>query len=204
MEFLRVAKIDVRLPHSSCPDGMALIDRDGLYFCIDRFEWPNQFGVLPPGALTAYEAEGLCQSVRKRLCDIEEWQDACFGGDYHNLYSYGPTHQDYCNDHATGYIQPRWGLMYPLWSWKLYARTLYRGFPEGSAPFCYNRDFLYEMIGNMREWVKNPAGIGGYGIAGGYWFGTMQGPPTCLSNITNHSPGFASYEFSVRCCANPW
>lgn len=198
-EFLASKQLDIRLPHDHCPKGMVLIDRKDAFYCVDQYEWPNQAGAYPVAAITAYEAERLCRSVGKRLCSIAEWRTACFGKEEF-AYSYGPIHKDYCNDHAIGYIQPRWELMYPLSRWRVYAKGLYKGVPNGSEPFCKSDEGVYELIGNTREWIRNPGGMGGYGIAGGYWFGTMQGLPTCLSSITNHSPGFASYEFGARCC----
>ena len=198
IEFLADKQIDIHIP-SKCPVGMVMIDRKDHSYCIDQYEFPNQAGVCPVAALTAYEAVNLCASVGKRICEYNEWHQACLGKE-HFLYSYGPVHRDYCNDHALGYIQPQWYRMFPLWSWKLYAKGLYRGVPSGSEPLCKSDEGVYEMLGNVREWTHDPNSMYGYVVPSGYWFGTMQGLPTCNFRIQEHAPGFASYEFGTRCC----
>jgi eukaryotic-like serine/threonine-protein kinase len=198
-EFLIDKQLDIRMPHDPCPKGMVLIDRKNAFFCIDQFEFPNQAGVYPVAALTAYEAVDLCKSVGKRLCEYSEWKQACVGREGF-LYSYGRAHKNYCNDHATGYIQPNWGLMYPLSGWKPYAKGLYKGVLNGSEPQCKSDEGVYELLGNVREWTHDAHAPYKYVVPAGYWFGTMQGLPTCNFAIREHSPGFASYEFGARCC----
>ena len=48
-------------------------------YCVDRYEWPNQKGVLPEGWLTWDEARANCEGVGKRLCTSAEWERACRG-----------------------------------------------------------------------------------------------------------------------------
>ena len=42
-------------------------------FCIDRHEWPNRDGERPRVFVSWFEAQELCQSVGKRLCQRSEW-----------------------------------------------------------------------------------------------------------------------------------
>jgi|SRR6185369_3361924 len=186
----------------SCPEGMVHIQNGN--FCIDRYEWPNQFGAQPDFALTAFQAEALCQGVEKRLCTHNEWVSACKGPK--NLsYGYGSSWQKAaCNDNVSSkYIPVDWSRMSDPVEWKKYARTLYKGVPSGSKDACYtdeNDYYVYDMIGNVREWVKDPLGNGGYAFESSFWYGTMAGPQGCGFVVRNHSPKFASYEVGARCC----
>lgn len=45
--------------------------------CMDRFEWPNRAGELPPVMMRFGEAQDECRSVGKRLCTEFEWELAC-------------------------------------------------------------------------------------------------------------------------------
>lgn len=188
-------------PAKQCPSGMVRVDKGN--FCIDQYEWPNQEGALPDFALTAYQAEAFCKSVGKRLCTHDEWVSACLGPD--NL-SYGYAAQrdpNRCNDNADHYIPVDWSRMSNPVEWKKYAKTLYKGVPSGSKAGCYTDEGsgrVYDMIGNVREWVTNPHGNGGYDFESSYWYGTMMGPLGCGFIVPNHSPGFASYEVGTRCC----
>lgn len=182
---------------------MATVNWDDQKFCIDRFEFPNKVGSYPDYALSAYEAESLCKKEGKRLCSAKEWENACLG-DTRLEYGYAATRSvNNCNDHKTGYIKPNWGLMYSN-RWKTYAHTLYKADPSGSHLLCHSTEIngqnVFDMVGNVREWVSIDHGKYSYAVMGSYWFGTMQGPLGCHTMITNHAPNFASYEFGVRCC----
>lgn len=186
----------------ACPTGMIHIDQSN--FCIDQYEWPNKQGERPDFAMTAFQAEHYCQSVGKRLCTHTEWINAC-AGPKHYAYGYGPVRKaENCNDWTnTKYIPVDWSRMSDPVVWKAYARTLYKGVPSGSKSACFTDEGdgqVYDMIGNVREWVKDPYGNGGYAFESSYWYGTMEGPKGCGFVVRNHSPGFASYEVGTRCC----
>jgi formylglycine-generating enzyme required for sulfatase activity len=166
-------------------------------FCIDRYEYPNIKGAYPDFAMSAYDAEQVCSDINKRLCSYKEWHRACVGShDYY--YSYGPTFKSgTCNDNKVYGAAPNWMLMWDRIAWKAYARTLYKGEPSGSRPNCVTDEGVYDLPANVREWVKDGDQ---YVVPSGYWYGTMEGPPTCSYVIRNHAKGFASYEFGTRCC----
>ena len=47
--------------------------------CIDQFEFPDIPCVYPVVWVKASEAAELCAAEGKRLCDANEWEDACQG-----------------------------------------------------------------------------------------------------------------------------
>ncbi|MFI4963594.1 MAG: hypothetical protein ACHP6H_07050, partial [Legionellales bacterium] len=97
-----------------CPDDMAYID--GQNVCMDIYEAPNQKGVYPFYAQTAYRAEYYCSSIGKDLCTEERWHAACVGPE-NKLYSYSHTYVPHaCNDDKTGWTTVPWLLMgTPAW-----------------------------------------------------------------------------------------
>ncbi len=52
-----------------------------LRFCIDVYEYPNIYGVLPVVMVDYLEAERACAAEDKRLCEAEEWTLACEGAE---------------------------------------------------------------------------------------------------------------------------
>jgi hypothetical protein len=59
---------------------------------------------------------------------------------------------------------------------------------------------VYDMIGNVREWVTDPWGYKGFSFESSFWYGSLQGPVKCGFTIRVHDPNFASYEIGARCC----
>jgi len=185
--------------YDPCPDDMVYINRKAHSFCIDRYEAPDQKGVFPISAINAHEAENLCASVNKRICLYDEWYNACVGRN--NLrYSYGNSYvAERCNDSKTGWVRPKWELMSTP-NWKTYAKTLYKADKSGSHPLCKSDEGVYDLLGNVREWTKDPKSQYGYVIPASYFYGTMTGDLSCNYVIKNHFASFGSYEFGARCC----
>jgi len=186
-----------------CPENVVLVPKGR--FCIDKYEWPNKKGEYPDFAMSAYEAENDCKSVGKRLCTHLEWYTACMGKN-NMFYGYGPFwKRGVCNDSiGTGYVPVDWTKMHQGHAvWKAYAATLFKGVRSGSLEGCYSDegdDKVYDMIGNVREWVKDPYGNGGYAFESSFWYGTLSGPASCGFQVSVHAPTFASYENGTRCC----
>lgn len=129
----------------------------GDYY-IDMYEYPNTPGQMPVVNVTYHEAQQLCQAVGKRLCSIHEWREACRGAGGGNTTTletdgmYGPKGYNYpyggdgtfefhkvgyCNDDTSGVAT------------------------SGSFGNCVNSGVssnvngLYDMTGNVYEWVDN-------------------------------------------------
>lgn len=184
---------------SHCPDDMVYVDNPG--YCIDRYEAPNQESVYPFYAQTAYQGAAYCHSVGKTLCTRSRWQTAC-QGPQKKLYPYGDIyHGGTCNDNKLGWIEVPWLTMGTPY-WLRWCKEQYKGEPSGYRPACVSDYGVVDMMGNVREWVIDKQGLGGYALESSYWYGTMQGgiAGTCGFVIRNHSPGFNTYEAGFRCC----
>jgi formylglycine-generating enzyme required for sulfatase activity len=159
-------------------------------------------GVLPNGYLSADVAERACKNAGKRLCAPTEWVTAC-RGDKNRKYPYGDKYeQGRCNvfreshpalllhgNPSIHYLDPRLNKM------KSGGQPLLRA--TGATPDCkseWGPDAVYDMVGNLDEWVDEPKGrfLGGF-----FSRNTREG---CDSSISAHPRSYFDYSVGVRCC----
>jgi formylglycine-generating enzyme required for sulfatase activity len=185
----------------SCPSRMV---PTGQGTCIDQFEWPGdgRKPVLGASALPETEAprgvdaDTVCRSVGKRVCEREEWVSACLGPDA-TPFPYGGHYEaKACND-------ARW--------WKTVDEVkiarrdkqelarLDGSEPGGSRPECRSPTGAFDMVGNVEEWVRCSEGEYGWCLVGGYW--ASRGSRSCKSAITKHAPRWHYYQTGFRCCS---
>jgi hypothetical protein len=158
--------------------------------------------VTPNGYTSGVRAIEACRHAAKRLCTPEEWRTAC-GGEQGWDFPYGPEYvQGKCNvfreahpavelhdDASMGHTDPRLN------------RVVVKGRPllrkTGATPSCASRwgdDAIYDMVGNLDEWIDDPGGS----FAGGFYArSTREG---CKWRSTAHVPHYADYSTGVRCC----
>jgi len=190
-----------RRRRSGCPSGMVRV-KD---FCVDRFEAPNHKGARPLAMQSANDAQAWCESHRKRLCTEDEWLQACEGDDK-RAYPYGEEHvDDRCNDGKPWkQVDEATLAKWPAPEAQAHAKDLYQATRSGSRRRCVSSDGVYDMTGNVEEWVvrtKEHANDWPYLLVGCYWSGCYGGDkPTCRSTNSAHGPEFRFYETGFRCC----
>jgi hypothetical protein len=156
-----------------CPPGMMLVDvppgkagRPFLKLCIDKYEYPNKEGAVPRVSILYAEAAELCRQQGKRLCTSQEWQWACSGLDGYP-YSYGWTFdKNACNTEG---------------------RTPE---PSGNRSHCTGKFGVYDMVGNVFEWVKGSDGTPA----------AMGGPLSKCQAVAAGGHGDAKPQTGFRCC----
>jgi ribosome maturation factor RimP len=155
-----------------CPPDMIMVDyppgsSNQPFFktCIDKYEYPNREGSLPQGNLSFADAKMLCEQQGKRLCTAEEWQWSCGGFD--NLsYPYGKTYEENrCNAASSVEI-------------------------AGSRINCASKFGIYDMTGNIFEWVTTADGQPAM----------MGGPVSKCQTVSPGTGGSAKPMSGVRCC----
>jgi eukaryotic-like serine/threonine-protein kinase len=202
----------------SCPEGMVLI-ADGVAqigvaeplaayeqparsvrldpYCIDRYEYPNRAGELPVHSVTWDEAKASCEAVGKRLCAADEWERACRGPQGWR-YAYG-AERDHRACNTPWYPSPPPDLAPP------YA-------PSGRYRRCVSPEGVYDLNGNLSEWVADrwdgdpapvdrdvPPGTILRTVRGGtMWLQTFYGQD-CLSRH-GHPPNGTYHDDGFRCC----
>jgi formylglycine-generating enzyme required for sulfatase activity len=159
-----------------------------------------------PQAYVAYPiAKRACENAGKRLCTRDEWVAAC-KGQAQTKFPYGETFErGKCN--IWGYVHPgvvlHQGASFGHRDPRLNLVATEGGREPllrrtGATPSCrsvWGTDAIYDMVGNVDEWVdgeEKPEFVGGF-----YARSTSNG---CEARVTNHAPMYYDYSLGVRCC----
>jgi hypothetical protein len=166
--------------------------------------------VIPQGYISGQQAAAACARSGKRLCKPAEWRKACMGPEQ-RTYGYGDQAEPRrCNDHgrspivaalrALGEEVPKGRA---LWSFEHINRpelnqlegTLAR---TGEHDGCTNGYGVYDMVGNLHEWVADPKGV----FQGGYYQDTHLNGDGCTYRTSAHATWYHDYSTGFRCCAD--
>lgn len=199
-----------------CPEGMALVDG----FCIDKWEasirdWsPFQVpssgtavtlaDVVPQGYISGDVAEAVCRAAGKRLCTSPEWLRAC-GGPSGTTYPYGDTYQaGTCNEGRTTHPVIELFGNGADWSSAQMNDPRLNQLPEsldrtGANASCVSAEGVFDMHGNLHEWVADPDGT----FRGGFYVDARINGEGCSYRTTAHGRGYHDYSTGFRCCADP-
>jgi sulfatase modifying factor 1 len=158
-----------------CPPDMGAIG----FVCMDRYEAPNIEGANPMVMQSAVDAIVWCGARGKRLCTEWEWEWACY-----------QTGEPCRNDQQ-----------WMEWDRKMVSspsevERLWQGAPSGSYPECRTPSGIYDLRGNVEEWVVSPGRDWPYGLKGGWWAKVTP----CHRINDAHEPEFRFYETGFRCC----
>ncbi len=147
-------------------------------------------GVLPITGVTFPQARELCEKSGFDLCSLDDWFLGC-SGDVNYRHPYGHTEQNgICNDFLSGYEE----LL-----------------PTMQMSACVSPDGLYDMVGNLWEWVISYDPDSGEMIkeymGGSYKVTDMtrhMKPTFCGARITpiQHIEYYAA-DLGFRCCKTP-
>ncbi|HEY6081765.1 MAG TPA: SUMF1/EgtB/PvdO family nonheme iron enzyme [Polyangiaceae bacterium] len=158
--------------------------------------------LVPSGYMSGVMAGRACQNAGKRLCSPSEWTTAC-KGQRATKFPYGDSYADgQCNvfrashpavllygDASKNHLDPRLNLTEDA------AGPLLR--KTGATASCasmWGEDAIYDMVGNLDEWVDEAQGA----FQGGFYArSTREG---CDARITVHPPQYLDYSLGVRCC----
>jgi formylglycine-generating enzyme len=182
-------------PTSSCKGKTA-----HKHFCVDRFEYPNVQGEKPVVMKTWVDAKATCQSAGKRLCGESEWTLACEGRE-RLPYPYGYARSDEaCNIDKPHPDVDEAAMANPARRDAEVARLDQRD-PSGAREACVSPYGVYDMTGNVDEWVVNESGKPyKSGLKGGYW-GPVR--DRCRPMTIAHNEEFSFYQIGFRCCGEP-
>jgi hypothetical protein len=164
----------------------------------------SRVGVVPQGYLSKLTAKAACERAGKRLCRADEWRQAC-RGENDTPFPYGTTFREgACNVHVPQHPAAiLWGdASTHHWDPRLNQVTVGGApllHPTGGTPSCrspWGDDGVYDMVGNVDEWVDDGKGtfLGGF-----YARDTVRG---CEARVSEHGPTYFDYSTGVRCCAD--
>jgi hypothetical protein len=182
-------------------------ERD-VAFCIDRYEYPNRRGAHPAWMVDWFQAQATCESRGKRLCWASEWTAACEGPE-HTPFPYGwERDHDKCNmdNFYIDPIKPGPRAQFLFYSkdkdvaFKELSR-LDQSMPSGSIETCRSGFGVYDLPGNVDEWVTSDSAprekSKWAGLKGGAW-GHVRSQ--CRPETFSHDPEFYYYFVGFRCC----
>lgn len=179
-------------------------------------------GRHPQGYISGKQAKRACAASGKRLCKANEWKLACTGPE-RQPWGYGMSQEaGRCNDQGKSPItlylasvrrrdEMALRFSFPseapqgqeIWSWPVmnspalnqYENTLA---PTGSHAGCTNGYGVYDMVGNLHEWVDDPQGT----FLGGYYQDVTQNGDGCGYRTAAHEFAYHDYSTGFRCCAD--
>lgn len=171
-------------------------------------------GRIPQGYISGLQASRACQHAGKRLCEIDEWVRACRGPEL-TIYPYGNRRQPgICNDrykildsHPVVRLFQRYAKagdhQASMWSRKWMNDPRLFEFDHtvaatGAFPQCTNQYGVYDMVGNLHEWVADPEGT----FFGGFFMDTFQNGEGCEYRTVFHPFDYRDYSTGFRCCKN--
>jgi hypothetical protein len=159
-------------------------------------------GVYPQGYVSAQQAARACSAAGKRLCRGTEWRKACRGPEQ-RAYGYGDRREPgRCNDQGKNPIVALYGRNYSKWTMNQPKLNQVEGTlsKSGEHTGCTNGYGVFDMVGNLHEWVADWGGT----FYGGYYqdvasFGHGEG---CFYTTTAHDARYHDYSTGFRCCAD--
>ena len=152
-----------------------------------------------------YDAKNAAASIGKRLCTAREWTLAAEGPHMHPLPYGDGYHRDgtICNFDRPLHIN-QMNAKRPDDSVSQAMREML--VPSGSMPDCHSDYGVYDMAGNIDEWVINEGGgactdrsTGNCisGLKGGHMLHVRN---ASRPMTTAHGPGFGWWETGARFC----
>jgi hypothetical protein len=148
-----------------------------IAFCIDRYEWPDKPGIFPKSSVTWIEANELCKSVGKKLCNNRHWTDACKGGEnFTTQYPYGNTPDiNACNTNGK------------------------EAMASGAKTNCKNSIGVYDMSGNLAEWADADSNAEDAMVMGGSYETPASAGGTCHDYLQQRKK-VSDGRIGFRCC----
>lgn len=159
--------------------------------------------VYPQGYISAVQAERACIASGKRLCRVSEWQQACRGPE-NKKYGYAEHREPgRCNDKGRNPVVKLFGFRYDASTMNQPQLNQMQGTlsKTGEHTGCSNGYGVYDMVGNLHEWVADPNGT----FYGGYYqdVSSVGHGDGCGYQTTAHEARYHDYSTGFRCCADP-
>ena len=169
-------------------------------FFIDTFEASLDGGVaesgkhrIPATRMSWYAARDACAAAGKRLCTEQEWVTACQGA---------PAVDDnrngqFADDMIEGTAYPYGDFYDPGRCWDDKQGEQYRPVYTGELPGCAGPNGVYDLTGNVEEWVGDSPATAV--LLGGGW-DTKDDHARCYRRNDTFGAGYRSPRTGFRCC----
>jgi len=166
-------------------------------------------GVVPQAYISQVQARAACVEAGKRLCLPDEYMRACRGPSPKDLYPYGGMQRrpGACNEGKGSFVARVFGQDFSKRTYEEFNDPRLDQVPDGLAPTgsfprCVSPEGVYDMVGNLHEWVEEEHG--GHGRFRGGWYGDAENNgPGCFYVTSAHEPTYHDYSTGFRCCSDP-
>lgn len=182
------------------------------YAVVERLRVRAKVGanVIPQAYVSQVQAAEACANAGKRLCTAAEFLRACRGPDSTAFYPYGGRQhvKAVCNEGKGSFVALTFGQDAQKWTYGDFndprLNQLEHGLAKtGAYDKCVSPDRIFDMVGNLEEWVDEPAGPRDRGHFRGGWYGDAEfNGPGCLYVTSAHERTYHDYTTGFRCCAN--
>ncbi len=164
----------------------------------------SRAGVVPQAYISRNEADVACKASKKRLCSEAEWTTAC-RGKRPTVFPYGDERKPgYCNDSGVSPL----ATLHPgggpeTYEFDAMNDPRLNALPDTVAPtghhaHCRSSWGTFDMVGNVHEWIDDPAGT----FLGGYYLDTHLNGDGCAYKTVAHDADYHDYSTGFRCCAD--
>jgi len=172
----------------------------GQSFQIDTFEATITDGKaksgkheIPAIGVSWYEAKDACEKAGKRLCSEAEWVSVC-----QNAPAVDDNHNgELADDMIEGTAYPYADYHDDGRCWDDHEGDQFRPVYTGEMPGCVTPTGVYDMTGNVEEWVgdspEHAALLGGA-------FDTSEDHARCYRRNDTFGAGYANQRTGFRCC----
>jgi formylglycine-generating enzyme required for sulfatase activity len=192
-----------------------------------RYLARSRAGAQPQAYLSRHEARAACEHADKRLCTLSEWYAAC-AGPAKRTYPYGDDERSgVCNSSKPHLLSRLFGSNPRRWRYdeQFNSSRLNQepGFlaPTGSHPGCVTPEGVYDLVGNLHEWVSDEVdgtltskidliddlrgrviqrNLGHAIFMGGFYSTTAEHGPGCRFVTIGHEARYHDYSTGFRCC----
>lgn len=182
---------------------MTRVTYGDLDFEIDTFEASLQDGAafsgkheIPALRMSWYAARDACEAAGKRMCTEQEWLAACQGAE--------PVDDDgdgaFADDRIEGTAYPYGDLHLPPRCWSARNPETHRPVYTGEMPGCTGADKVYDLVGNVEEWVGDSAERA---VLLGGAYDTRSDKARCYRRNDTFGAGYANRRTGFRCCRTP-
>jgi len=149
---------------------------------------------IPGTEVSWYAARDACVSAGLRLCTEAEWVTACQGAAAIDDDGDGQT----ADDLVEGTTYPYGDYHDRERCWDGHQEDGFRPVYTGEMPGCVSADGIYDLTGNVEEWVG--ATEAEAVLLGGAW-DTSEDHARCYRRNDSFGPGYANRRTGFRCCA---
>lgn len=171
-------------------------------------------GVIPQAYISGKEAAAACRESEKHLCSESQWMTSCQGKNA-ALHPYGARYRaGFCNDRGiSGFdrIFQQQGRpdddTYSFEAMNDPRINRVRGTvaKTGSFSRCKSAVGVYDMVGNVAEWIDDASGTfrGGFYLSHAGQGSSSKRGEGCNDGVIGHTTDYRDYSTGFRCCASP-